>query len=116
MPASRTLCKILSVVLLAGFLAGCAHLPGGIAPSTTPINGRTYTNLGHVTRTDSLILLFGIIPISGSNSTPDAIRECISSRGGDAMIEVSVEAYYQFWILFTRLATRVDGQVIRFTN
>jgi hypothetical protein len=104
----------LLLMLVVGMGSGCARLPIAIAPSTEPIEGRTYRNLGRVARTDSAIYLLGFIPLTGGNSTRDAIDACIRSKRGDAMINVAVEAYGQWWILFLRYATRVDGDVIRF--
>ena len=106
-----------TVVLAVGLVAasaGCAHMPGGVAASTTPLEGRKYTNLGPARQSDSRIALFGILPISGSNTIRGAIRKAVSSRGGDAMINVTVEAYSQYWILFSRDVTAVEGDVIRF--
>jgi len=101
-------------VLAALFLSGCAMMPGGVAASNTPINGRSYTELGHVDCTDSRVYLLGILPISGANSTQDAINKAIGSKNGDALINITVEAYGQYWILFSRYVTRVEGNVIRF--
>jgi hypothetical protein len=102
---------ILSAVVLA---SGCAHTPGGIAASTTPIEGRKYVNLGRVVSTDSRLMLFGLIPLTGSNTTREAIDAAVKGHGGDAMINVTVESYSQFWFVLTRLVTNVDGDVIRF--
>lgn len=96
------------------FLSGCAMMPGGIAASNVPLEGRPYTNLGRVSTTDSRVHLLGLIPLTGANTTRDAIDEAIQSKGGDAMIRVTVESYMQWWILVTRAVTRVDGEVIRF--
>jgi hypothetical protein len=114
MRVSRRMYSLVSIIMIAGLLAGCAHIPGGISDSTTPINGRKYVKLGHVSRTDSYILLLGILPISGSNSIREVIDAATRARGGDALIDVTVESYFQWWILFTRLATRVEGEAIRF--
>ena len=105
---------LLALAGLAALGSGCAMTPGGITDSTVPIEGRRYTNLGRVHTTDSRVHLFGLIPVSGANTTRDAIDACIRSRGGDAMISVTVESYRQWWVLFTRAVTRVDGDVIRF--
>ena len=107
--------KPITVSLLACLLlAGCAHIPGGITDSTVPIEGRKYVNLGRVKETDSYVLLLGFLPIFGSNSTRDCINSAISKRGGNAMINVVVESYWQCWILFFRQVILVDGEVIRF--
>ena len=95
-------------------LSGCAMIPGGVAPSNTPINGREYTELGYAKKTDSRIYLLGLLPISGSNTIRDAIEEAIDSKNGDALINITVETYGQYWILWSRVATRVEGNVIRF--
>ena len=109
-----TLRSVILVAALAAAAAGCVHMPGGVAPSTVPLEGRKYTNLGYVRQTDSRIALFGILPLSGANTIRDAVDSAVRSRKGDAMINVTVESYSQFWILFSRNVTAVDGDVIRF--
>ena len=44
---------VCSLVLL--FAVGCAHTPGGIAPSTMPIDGRKYVVLGPAKATSSAV-------------------------------------------------------------
>lgn len=102
--------------LLLALLSGCVMAPGGVASSNTPINGRTYKEVGFADRTDSRVYILGVLPISGANTIRDAINDAIESRDGDALINVSVESYSQWWILFTRHVTRVQGDVIRFTS
>ncbi len=96
------------------FLAGCAHMPGGITDSTTPLNGRPYVELGKVVGEDSKILLLGLIPISGSNNTQDAIDDAKQKTNADALIDVTVEAYGRYWILWSSLTTKVSGKGIKF--
>jgi hypothetical protein len=98
------------------FMAGCATMPGGLAPSTTPLEGRSYKVLGYTEGTDSRICLFGLIPVSGGNHIRAAVREATRKINGDALIEVTVEAYSQYWILFSRDVTRVEGIGIQFTK
>ena len=45
-----------------------------------------------------------------------AIDEAVKSAGGDALIDVTVEGYSQYWILFSRNVTRVEGVGIRFNK
>ena len=110
------LIKCYVFLLLAVLWVGCVHYPGGIAPSTTPIDGRSYIVLSDTEGTDSYVLLFGFIPIFGSNSTKEAIKDAIESRNGDALIEVTVETTVQWWILFIRQVIKVEGKAIRFTS
>jgi len=102
------------VTLLMVVTAGCAHMPGGIAPSSTPLEGKTYVELGEATGTDSAVYLLGIIPLTGSNTTPEALAEAVSSRNGDALINVTVESYCQWFFVVTRVVTTVQGDVIKF--
>ncbi len=104
------------VGVAACFMAGCATMPGGVAPSSTPLEGRSYQVLGYTEATDSRICLFGIIPVSGHNSIRDAIQRAARKVGGDALIEVTAEGYSQYWLLFSRDVTRVEGIGIRFTK
>ena len=114
MTAMRLVRNLTLLLILGVFVTGCVHQPGGIAASTTPIEGRNYTTLGRAVDTDSLICLFGFIPVSGVNHTSDSINAAIRKQNGDAMINVTVESYTQWWIVFTRHVTRVEGTVIRF--
>jgi hypothetical protein len=106
--------RILAAGAFLVMVAGCAHIPGGLAPSNTPIEGRKYRILGPVKATDSCVYLFGLIPVSGSNSTREAIRSALMSKDADALIDVTVECYDQWWILFTRRVTAVHGKAIVF--
>jgi hypothetical protein len=111
-----TLISLGVVVLTACIMAGCATMPGGVAPSSTPLEGRSYQIMGYTEATDSRVCLFGILPITPHNSIREAIRAAARKVGGDALIEVSVEGYTQYWILFSRNVTRVEGIGIRFTK
>lgn len=107
---------IVLAALLAATGFGCAHAPGGITDSTTPIEGRRFLKLGRAKGTDSRVMLFGILPVSGSNSTRTALESAVRSRGGDAMIEVTVESYTIYLVLFSKVTTVVEGEVIRFQD
>ena len=110
----KSIITVICTSLVIILLSGCTMIPGGVAPSNTPINGRNYTELGYAKETDSRIYLLGLLPISGSNTIRDAIEEAIDSKHGDALINITVETYGQYWILWSRVATRVEGNVIRF--
>ena len=116
MRAKTCLLSTVVACLFVSLLVGCAHTPGGISDSTTPINGRSYTVLGRTSASDSNILLLGLIPITPHNSTSQCVREAIAKKGGDALIDVTVEGYAQWWILFIRFATKVEGTAIKFNN
>jgi len=111
--------KYLKLVLLGSvcfLLAGCACIPGGISASSTPLNNKPYHILGHTSATDSRFLLLGIIPLTGSNSTKDALNKAIKKAGADALIDVTVDGYNQWFIILSRVVTKVEGTGIRFEH
>ncbi len=109
----RPFASLIMVVALVGSV-GCARYPGGIAASTIPIDGRKYHVIRDVRSTDSHLLLFGILPIKGSNSIRRAVRAALLRHNADALIEVSVTQYTQFWLILTRNVICVEGTAIRF--
>lgn len=97
-------------------LAGCTHFPGGLAPSSTPLEGRKYTVLGQTEGTDNYVLLFGILPVTGANTIRRAMDRACAKGSGDALIDVTVESHYEYWILFSLYVTTVEGTAIRFNK
>ena len=99
-------------VLMAGItlMAGCAHQTGGVAPSTIPLNPDSYRELGEVRGTDCVYALLGILPLSGGNETKKAVNDALHQIPGTAaLVKVTSDSYHQFFILFSRQCTQVDG-------
>ena len=107
---------MLTAVLMFVVMSGCAHMPGGIAASTTPIGNRAYRVVGTARGTDSYVMLFGFIPIKGSNSVRGAINSAKRQHAADALIEVTVDTYSQFWFILTRQVIMVEGLAIRWDH
>ena len=105
--------KLFFVLVLNLLFVGCACFPGGIAPSSTPLHAKPYTVIGPTSATDSRFAIFGIIPVTGGNSIRDAVEAAKSNVGADALIDITVDSYTQFFIVLTRTVTRVDAQGIR---
>jgi hypothetical protein len=106
--------RVVLPVVAISLLSACIYRPGGIAPSNIPLDGRSYHVVGETASTDSAIRLFGILPVSGSNATRQALDAAIRRRSADALIDITVEHYTQFWILFSRHVTAVRGTAIKF--
>ncbi len=113
---NRKLIRASFILLPAAMLAlmACATVPGGLAASTTPIEGRKYSILSKAAGSSNRIAFLGILPLTGPNTVREAVEEAITSAGGDALIDVTVDGYTQYWILFSRTVTRVTGTAIRF--
>jgi len=94
--------------------AGCATHPGGIAPSTKPLTPGNYTVLGDVTGKDCVYYALGLLPITGSNELKDAVADAIDDKkGADALIEVTVDGYWEYWILWAMVCTQVHGKAVQ---
>lgn len=106
----------LTVILLALGLVigGCAHQTGGIAPSTIPLAPGSYKILGEVMGRDCVWHLFGLIPLTRSNSTNAAMNKALGRLPGtSALISVSADDYMLWWIVVTQVCTEVRGTAVR---
>ena len=101
------------VLVAATFTAGCMHHPGGIAPSTKPLAQGGYTELGKVRGQDCVYHLLGLIPITGGNEMRNAVEDALHTKPlADALVEVTVDGYFQYFILFSRACTQVYGTAV----
>ncbi|MBX3234716.1 MAG: hypothetical protein KF814_01070 [Nitrospiraceae bacterium] len=104
----------LAVLFVAGLVfAGCVHHPGGIAPSTKPLAPGGYTELGRVEGEDCVYHLLGLVPLTNGNELRDAVADALRKRPlAEALTEVTVDGYWQFFILFSRACTQVQGMAV----
>ena len=111
-----TCCKIFIGSVLILLFAGCACIPGGIAASNTPLHAKPYSVIGDTEAADSRYAILGIIPVTDGNSLREAVKKAKGQVGADALIDITVDSYTQWWILFTRTVTKVDAKGIRFKD
>jgi hypothetical protein len=108
--------SIIIIVLTCIVLTyGCAHISGGVAPSTIPLTPGTYKTVGEVKGEDCVYRLLGIIPLSAGNETRSAVRNAIAEASAFkaiALIDVSVDTYTQSFILFGWTCTQVYGTAV----
>lgn len=103
-----------AAVLIALFIGGCMHHPAGVAPSTKPINPGGYTELGKVRGQDCVYYLLGILPVTGGNETRNAVADALDKKKlADGLVEVTVDGYFQYFILFSRACTQVYGTAVQ---
>jgi hypothetical protein len=105
----------LLVLVLAVFASGCIRNPIAMMPSTKPLAPGSFTEIGPVEETDCLWYLFSVIPITTGNNMQGAMRDAISKSGGDALVQVTAETYYQNFILLSRYCTIIQGVAVRST-
>jgi hypothetical protein len=108
----RTASLLLGALL---WLGGCTHYPGGIAPSTIPLAPGGYTVVKeNVKGSDCRVAILGILPVSGGNRTDHAIRDAIlSAPNATALVNVTADAYTQYWILWSHTCTEARGDAVR---
>jgi hypothetical protein len=104
----------LSLLVLLAVLAGCSHYPGGIAPSTIPLAPGGYTVVKeNVHGSDCLVAILGLLPVSGGNRTDNAIKDALKAApGATALVNVTSDAYSQYWILWSNTCTEVSGTAV----
>lgn len=104
---------MVAIISAAVLTAGCMHRPGGIAPSTKPLAPGGYTELGKVRGQDCVYHLLGLIPVTGGNEMRNAIEDALRTKPfADALVEVTVDGYFQYFILFSRACTQVYGTAV----
>jgi len=93
--------------------SGCIHTPIAIAASTKPLDPNGYDIIGKVQETDCLWALLGILPVSTGNHLHGALEDAMRKARADALIQVSVETFYQHWIIISRHCVQVNGIAVR---
>ena len=111
------LSSILACVALVALTTGCVVQPGGIAPSTIPVNPGAYTVFKEVEGEDCAHYLFGLIPISSHNQLRNAVANALdNAKGADALIKVTVDHSWQHMILWATSCTQVQGIAVQTPN
>lgn len=105
--------RILLALTLGVLSTGCIRSPIAMMAASRPLEQGGYTELGKVEETDCLWYLFGIIPITTGNNMQDAMADAIKRTGGDALIQVTAETYYQNFIVVARYCTIIQGIGVR---
>jgi len=97
-------------------LVGCMRTPGGIAESTTPVEGRAYKVIGEASGAVTQYHILGIIPTGEGVRLKAAVEDAKKKAGADALIDVTVDSYQKYFVLFSTTTTEVHGKAIQFTN
>jgi hypothetical protein len=97
-------------------LTGCMASPAGIAPSTVPITSAdSYTIVRRdVEGTDTGVFLLGL-PLTSAASGYDALLDAKEKSGADALINVTAENRYTYFLLLLWWEeVSIKGDAIRF--
>ncbi len=96
-------------LLIALMMTACSSFPVAIAPSTSPLPPNTRGSIPAY-GSNCQYLLLGLIPISGSLNTQDALDEAKRSAQSDVLTDVTVEHGYAYYLLFSTHCVRVEGK------
>ena len=101
-----------TVVLAVGLAAsGCVTHSAGVAPSTGPIAPGSYDAVGLTSGTSwGVHLVF--LPLSLAD-TKAAVDDALRERGGDELINVTVDNTDYYLALFYLQRVRVQGMAVR---
>ena len=110
-----TLCLL---VLLAVLMPGCIVYRGyhqwGYEPQVARLKTVRYEVLGHAESKVSNFTLLWVWSVTRDPDYDRAIREMISEKGGDDVIELSFWVDKQHWLLGTVTVMHIRGTVIRY--
>lgn len=70
--------------------------------------------IGRVAASDCKVNLFGILPVSGSNTVADAVRNALRKESrADALVELSIDRSSKFSILWSQACTEIHATAVR---
>jgi len=100
-------------VLCGAALSGCIHTPIAMMTSTRPLQQGGYRELGPVSESDCMWYLFGFIPVSSGNTMQRAMNKAIEAGHGDALIQVTSDTFFQYFIILSRYCTQIEGIAVQ---
>ena len=112
--------KTLLLFFVVVMFVGCATIPQGITPSSSPLvspdgKSRTYEVVGKSEGSAGHFTLFGFIPF-GRADIDEAINEAISPYQGDNLINVHYYVNSSFYFIGNYTSITVKGDVIKYTE
>lgn len=108
--------KAMLLALAGLILGGCVSMPVNLHTPPNLQEGKDYTILGEGEGSSVGIMLFNIIPINQNQRFQKAYEEAVQSRGGDRLINPSIEERWYWAYLFNGYIFTVKGTVVKDNN
>jgi hypothetical protein len=105
----------LSATVFWLLLTTACTTPGAIAPSTIPL-GTNYVGISEKETSSSCGYTLLMIPLGFSRPVSDVIDDMISSRGGDALVEVSSQSWTTWYLLGGASCFEITGKVVKVSH
>lgn len=105
--------KFALLIIIFCCVTSCGYRPAGLAPSTTPVDMKEVTVLGHATGEVSYFSLLGIFPF-GKPDYQVAIQDALSKfENGKALINVR-STFKTTWVVVGVIQKlTIEGDVVR---
>ncbi len=107
-------CKLVLVVLIVSLVAGCTT-PLLMAPSSSPLDGRAFEELGPTEGESCYANILGI-PLSRDASLHTAVKEAKLKVNAEALVDVVVDTWSLYTFFFNKQCTVVRAKGVRFTG
>jgi hypothetical protein len=111
--------KKLRVVLLLGgaalLVAGCVSQPLKF-PTIAEVSKASYQSLGESQGEATGLMLFQLIPIGQNERYVRAYDAAVKSKGGDALINPTIEESWFWGYILNGYQTKVKGTVIKYNK
>jgi hypothetical protein len=104
---------VLSFGMLGLLAAGCVSQPLNL-PTVEQINHAKYQTLGEGQGEATGIMLFGLIPIGQNERFVNAYDAAVKSKGGDALIDATIQENWFWGYVLDGYQTHVKGTVIKY--
>jgi len=101
--------KLSALFLLAVLISGCSARPTTMVASTSPIPEGIRGSIP-AKGSNCQVYLFGIIPVTGSPDSQDALDEAKESADVDVLTDVTIDHGGVYLILFSTSCVRVQGK------
>jgi len=96
--------------------SSCITTPVCVTSSITPMDGKVISeNLGRAEGADTAFSVLGLYMI-GRPDIELAIKDALSSKNADTMINVSCYERYIWCLLFSATTVKVEGEAVRLTR
>lgn len=105
--------RLLAVCLAVLLLAGCVSMPLNLSTPPNLQEGRDYTVIGEGEGSSVGIMLFNLIPINQNQRFQKAYEEAVQSKGGDRLINPTIEERWFWAYLLNGYIFKVKGTVVK---
>ena len=107
----KGIAKSAGLIAFVTLAAGCTGIPYKMA--TVEPDLTKYEVLGRASARGRGFMILNLIPVSQNNKIEHAVESAIQSKGGDEMIDISIQESWFWAYVLNSYAVDVEGTVIK---